>query len=509
MSAGKSEHDAKEIELKLEFDPADVSAILAHPLLVQETAETRELISVYYDTIDDALRKKGVFLRVRANGEGYLQTIKTAHDEAEFLERDEWECSLPSHVPDLDAASGTALEPLLTPEVCAALQPRFHTRIQRKKYLIDHEGTEVELVVDRGEVTADVRAAPICEVELELKSGDRRALFVLAKALAEDLRLTLGIKTKAERGFELLDDRDRAVQEAGPVRVTPDMTCGEAFRVIARNCLRQVLVNRPAMLEGRAEALHQMRVGLRRMRAAITLFGNMVAGAQCESIKAALKWIGGELGPARDLDVFAADVLEPLRAANPDDPSLAVIQRDFVGRRADAYARAIEAVGSSRFRGTLLDLAAWIEIGDWDREGNAVAERPVTTFAAGKLARMRRAIKKNGKALRKLSVAERHRLRIRAKRLRYATEFFAKSFAGGKSAKRRKTSLVALERLQDALGALNDIATRQTLLAPDTEDARLAHTNGDLAQDNNEKKWLKKAERAYERFADAKAFWKA
>lgn len=508
MAAGKPEREAKEIELKLTFDPADHGLIAAHPILEAAGAPSvRELISIYYDTADDVLRKAGVFLRVRATGDGYVQTIKTARGAGEFLERDEWECSLPTHTPDLDAAAGTALEPLLTDELRAALSPRFHTRFRRKAYQLDHEGAEVELAVDEGEITAGIKSAPICELELELKSGDRRALFSLAKTFAETVPLTLGVKTKAERGFELLDVGDNAFEKAQAVTVAPEMNCAQAFRTVARNCLRQVIVNAPAMCDGRPEALHQMRVGLRRLRAAITLFGDVVADRDLEAVEDSLKWIGGELGPARDLDVFAADILEPQRAAHPDDPELEAVYRDVMERRAAAYARAFEAGSSGRFRGALLDLGAWIEIGDW--ENNARAADPVTGYAAGKLSKLRRTIKKKAKDLRDLNAAERHKLRIRAKRLRYATEFFAATFTGKKSAKRQNKSLVALQCLQDALGTLNDIATRRALLAADGEDRMVARLAAPATGPDEEEKWIKEAERAYERFTGVKAFWKA
>lgn len=506
MAADRPGQGGKEIELKLECDPRDIDAVAAHPILTgaSHAPQVRELISIYYDTGEDVLRTAGVFLRVRATGDGYVQTIKTARGAGEFLERDEWECSLASHQPDLDAAVGTALEPLLTPEVRAALCPRVHTRFRRKAYHIDYDGAEIEAAVDQGEVTAGVKAAPICELELELKAGDRRAIFALAKELAETVPLTLGVKTKAERGFELLDDGDYAFEKARPLTVTPDMTCAQAFRAIARNCLRQIIVNAPAMRRRRPEALHQMRVGMRRLRAAISLFGDVVADEHREAIKGTLKWLGGELGPARDLDVFAADILEPQRAAHPGDSDLKAIYQDFMERRASAYARAVEAAGSTRFRSALLDLGAWIEIGDW--ADNVLAEGPVTTYAAEKLSKLRRGIKKKGKKLRGMRVEERHRLRIRAKRARYATEFFAATFNGKKSAKRQKKALVALQCLQDALGALNDMATRQSLLTVDNKGVRLPAPSDDGAK---EEKWLKEAEEAYERFVDVKPFWKA
>ena len=508
--AAKPEHEAKEIELKLVFDPADAEALLAHPFLARIPAapKKRELISVYYDTDDDALQREGVFLRVRSTGEGYVQTIKTARGAGEFLERDEWECRLANHAPNLDAATGTALAPLLTENVRAGLRPRFQTRFRREAYCIEYAGTEIELAVDQGEITAGAKAAPVSELELELKSGDRHTLFSLARTLVKSLPLTLGVKTKAERGFELLDGGDHTVEKARQVEISPDETCTEAFRIIARNCLRQILVNLPAMRARRPEALHQMRVGLRRLRAAITLFGDVVAGEQRQTVSNALTWITGELGPARDLDVFIADILVPQRASHADDPQVKAVYDDVLARRVAAYDRAIEATSSSRFRLALIDLGAWIEIGDWRGEENPFPEEPVAAYATEKLSSLRRAIKKKGENFRKLSVAERHRLRIRAKRLRYATEFFATTFVGARCDKRRRKSLVALQKLQDALGILNDISTRQALLA-EGGDALDESRRAMLVVDPGEEKgWRKEAKRAYARFADVKAFWK-
>ncbi len=512
MTAGNSEHEDKEIELKLEFDPADAPRILSHPVILasQAAPTTRELISVYYDTGNDVLRKAGVFLRVRATGEGYVQTIKTARGAAEYLERDEWEQSIPSHEPVLEAAEGTALAPLLTSEVRANLAPRFHTRFRRQTYWMRRDATEIELAVDQGEITAGVEAAPISEVELELKAGDRRELFRLARDLAETVPLYLALKTKAERGFELLDGGDFTVEKAGDVVITPDMSCAEAFRAVARSCLRQIVANAPAVRARRAEALHQMRIGLRRLRAGLWLFAAVVGDEDLEYIKGELRWITQELGRARDLDVFAADVLEPLRAALPDDPEIAEAHRDFIGRHAAAYDRATGAVGSDRFRKMLLDLAAWIEIGAWAAHGTpreaAPVDGPVTAYAAKQLSKLRRTIKKKGRGLRELIPSERHKLRIRAKRLRYATEFFAKTFPGKKSDKRHEKSLAALKDLQDSLGVLNDIAIRRALPEA-TEGLVLTHPQGDDTAE--EAKQLKAAKDAYGRFAKAKAFWKA
>ena len=155
----------------------------------------------------------------------------------------------------------------------------------------------------------------------------------------------------------------------------------------------------------------------------------------------------------------------------------------------------------------MLDLAEWIEIGPWTREVDSEHEarrsRPVAEHARKELRRLRKRIRSQGSDLDELSVGQLHRLRIRAKRLRYATEFFATTFPGAKAAKRREKSLAALKDLQDALGSLNDLAMRQTLIGEVTA----GHALGDYEASVD--RLLASAEKAYKKFARTKSFWKA
>jgi CHAD domain-containing protein len=154
----------------------------------------------------------------------------------------------------------------------------------------------------------------------------------------------------------------------------------------------------------------------------------------------------------------------------------------------------------------MLDLAEWIETGPWAVDDSKAREarrtRPVAEHAEEKLVRLRKRIRRRGVRLRDLTVAQRHRLRIRTKRLRYATEFFAITFPGEGRAKCRSESLDALKDLQDALGGLNDLATHRDLIASAPGSAsHLAEARAGTL--------LQKAEQAFARFAKTKAFWKA
>ena len=251
-----------------------------------------------------------------------------------------------------------------------------------------------------------------------------------------------------------------------------------------------------------------MRVGLRRLRAAIAIFSKLVADSERDRIKGELKWITTELGPARDLDVFAADVLKRPGKARAEHAELAEMRRVFDLNRAKAYGTAVGAVRSDRFRNLLLDIAEWIEVGPWtiDAALSERRERPVTEHAAEWLARMRKRIRKKGASLRQLDVAERHELRIKAKNLRYAIEFFAGIFPNETTAKRREAALASLRELQDSLGGLNDLAAREALIANGHDLA--GHAADLLASKQAEiDRLLDRAEAAHAAFAKVKSFW--
>src|SRR5438067_8708097 len=142
---------------------------------------------------------------------------------------------------------------------------------------------------------------------------------------------------------------------------------------------------------------------------------------------------------------------------------------DLAEQRLSSEERARNAVQSERFRQLSLRLATWLEIGDWRHpRTDLLRERgdtPVAISAAEQLRRRSKKIRKRGRLLAKLDQRGRHRLRIRAKKLRYAAEFFETVFPSKKSSKRRTAFLSALEDMQDCLGDLNDIAVHENLTA--------------------------------------------
>jgi triphosphatase len=146
--------------------------------------------------------------------------------------------------------------------------------------------------------------------------------------------------------------------------------------------------------------------------------------------------------------------------------------------------------------------------------------RSIAPAAADELRRRWKTILKRGRHLGALDPERRHKLRIQAKKLRYASEFFAGAFPRKKSVRRRQDFLAGLERLQDALGDLNDIAVHEEmskrLLEGSTANgnrrggrANKAFAAGRLSgrEEARVAAVLKDAEQAYTDFAKAKPFW--
>jgi inorganic triphosphatase YgiF len=508
----------KELEVKLDLAPDSLRALKKIPLLrAQNGAPRRRVeVSVYFDTDDHKLRKNGLMLRVRRVGGRYIQTIKANGHSAPF-ERDEWEAEIAGGEPDLSLAEGTALEPFMNKKFRRQLKPLFETRVRRTVYPIADDKNAIALAVDRGTIDTGMRSVPLCEIELELERGTATQLFDVARELTEALSARIGVKSKSERGYEIIDNKQELPAKAARIDLPPAATTRDAFKVVGLTCLKQVIDNEPALIKGDPEGVHQMRVGLRRLRAAMSLFAALLHDPQTLTIKAELKWLAGELGPARELEVLVQRVA-PMKRQRGRGRGMPSLSHDIAEQRDAALKRAQDAVRSTRYRSLTLDLTVWLETGQWTHPQDQVRDRgdlPVTVYAAEQLTRRWRKVRKKGKTLAKLDARSRHKLRIQSKKLRYAAEFFASLFSNKRVLKRRKRFLAALERLQDGLGDLNDIAVHEKHIAAMSVDHRRSNPSRAFAaglltgrEDARADAAITAANEAYVDLAKIKRFWR-
>ncbi|MFC3077282.1 CHAD domain-containing protein [Phenylobacterium terrae] len=499
-----------ETELKFILTAEALKALAAHPAL-RGPGQAERLRSVYFDTPDHLLRDRGLSLRVREMSKGFIQTVKRRAG-AGRVDRDEWEVETAGPTPNAAELKRTPVAEALDGAL-ERLKPLFATDVTRTTRYWTEADAVVEVSLDQGEIIAGEQSEPILELELELKQGEPESLFALAQDLARTAAAPLSYESKGDRGYRLAGHDGVAAQKAGQAGVRPGLAAAEAFRMVARNALSQTSANAEILVRRRnPEALHQLRVGLRRLRAAYSAFKPLLVGEEAERLKAETKWLASELNEARDLDVFLEQTFRPAERAEGEDATLQALGKWLTQAQGKAYERALAAVDSERFARLLLDTAAWIEVGSWSRDPATQGQReaPIEDFARPRLERRNRRLRKAGRDLRHLDAASRHELRIEAKKLRYAAEFFGEAY-GERPAKRRRAFIGALKRFQDALGELNDIAVarRSTAALVRNSGARLAFAAGLLVgqRSRDEADLLHRAEACYAALRRTRPFW--
>jgi len=468
--------DSEEVELKLECDAAGLAVLARHPWLAEVAegrATTRTLRNVYFDTPDLALWERGLVLRVREAGRRHSVGVKTrGRARGGLVARKEVEAVLAGDVPDprrlaRDRLFGAIPDARLRAAIERAaagkrLVPRVETRVRRTTRKLRQGTARIELALDVGEVRAGRHRIPIRELELERIAGSTRALFDVALRLANDVVLVPGPRGKAERGFERLAGREAPPSRAEVPVLARAASLDAALAAVFGECLRHVTANQPAAARGAdPEGVHQMRVGIRRLRSGLRLFRSELPVASVQALNRELGWLAGVLGEARDLDVFLGELMAPLRRSRPADRGLAALEEAARAARAEAYRALRGALASSRYATLALRLGRFVEGAEWHRRGAAPLVGPARPVVRRLLRHRAARLRLLGTHIGDLSAPDLHRLRIRAKRLRYGAELLAPLLGNEGPARAARR----LAELQDALGHLNDQATAEKLVA--------------------------------------------
>jgi inorganic triphosphatase YgiF len=454
---------ATEVELKFQLAPGRRAAV--ERALATRTAERVHLRARYFDTDDGRLAAAQLALRLRQEGDRWVQTLKGRGDG--LMQRLEDEVPLP-------AAGGTDAEPVPTLEpsrhdgthagraLQAALAggpaPRmvYGTDIRRLKRVLRLGGARIEVALDVGELIAGDARAAVCELEFELLDGPPQALFDLAGRWAARFGLVLDVTTKAERGQRLArGDRLAPVARAEEAALDPRWPLSQARARLVGASLAQALPNASALVgdAGGPDHLHQLRVGLRRLRTMLRAFGPADA-ARDETLSA----LFAALGSTRDADVLAltlAPAWQAAGAAGLAPPPPAPVPG------ADAALAALRAPTTAALWLQLLALATL------PRHDAAADDAPWSDAAVAAVARWRRPLRRGLRQWQGLDDERHHRLRKRLKRLRYLLD----ASAGLWPAKALAAELDALRPLQDAIGHWNDLVVARRHLADRLADA--------------------------------------
>lgn len=461
MADGTSEI---ETELKLRLSAKHVTRLLASPALRPQAGamppRAVRLRSIYFDTPDKALWRKGAALRLRLMRRRWVQTLKQAGTEQAGLHKhSETEQEVPGPSPVLDLLPDALRQTLAGQE--ESLSPVFESEIRRTIVPLHlGEGQEIEVAIDRGRIKTAEASEPVCEVELEVKQGSASSAFDLALALHDDVPFALEHRTKAERGYALAEHLPLQARMAQAVDLAAETPANQALALAAAEGLRQICANEAIARQGEdIEGVHQMRVGLRRLRVALSLANKARPDPMCATLRGELSWIGGVLGKARDLDVFMAETLAPLQATIGEDRELAELASLVDALRRAAYDELRAALDSPRYTKAQLQIGRWIA--ELEAPSPDLPDWPALIEVAVPMLRKRRGqIRKFVERHGWQTKTDLHELRLHAKKLRYAAAFYAPLFPR----KRTKTFIACLAELQDVLGRAHDGEVVRALL---------------------------------------------
>ena len=481
-----------EIELKFQIPAARREAVAR--AVATRTARGVSLRAQYFDTADRALVRAGLALRVRKEGRRWVQTLKGAGDG--IWQRLEHEVVLrvpAGTTPTADPAlhdgtpAGEALRRALGD---GALNLRYGTQVMRTQRLLRAPGCVVELAFDQGELISGDARWPLCELEFELKAGDAVAMVEVAARWVQRFGLTLDVRTKAERGERLARGvRLGAPLKAQPLRLDKGVCGPAALRAIVTNCLLQVLGNASDIAhedDTLPEHLHQLRVGLRRLRSALREL--LPLSPQVPTVWGdALTQLFARLGSARDRDALAQTLLPALHAAGASGLELPRFEPEAAAREA------LCEPATTRL---------WLELVAFAAAGGGSGE-PAKPLLQQRLSRLFRQVRRDAAGFEAMDDAARHRLRKRLKRLRYLSEFAASLYR----AKAVRRFLAQLSPAQEALGEYNDISVARALFDPVApHDAMAMFALGWLARERDVA--IARCKRTMAGLRDAPPFWR-
>ena len=444
-----------EIEFKLSCTP-ETASLLGRQLtrLTGGSPLRLKLQNTYYDTPQQNLRAAGIALRIRQQGDLSLQTVKCAGQvSGGFSSRPEWETPYTGRFDFTAIDDETTRQQLETlarlPGYRAMLDTNFSRHIWHWR---PEAGTQIEIVLDRGRILAGGKQEAICELELELVEGPPERLLDLVARLGSLAPIFPAPLSKATRGSLLLSGTSKAPLAEPPA--TGD--AASAFTALAQACLDQISLNLPAnYAHFAAENVHQVRVGLRRLRALLKLFRPLLREKWClQEITDGARSHMRALAPARNLQVVLDDIIRPA-ADMVEARAWQRLEQRLASQAEGAFAEARTYLVSQGFAHWLLHTSLALHVPPLHGKAQTLAWPACGRQLVG------RQLKAYAKRLRqtKPSPESLHELRKDGKHLRYQLDVTGLAQTqDGKALARR------LAQLQGRLGQLNDLYSATDIL---------------------------------------------
>ncbi|TCZ56263.1 CYTH and CHAD domain-containing protein [Roseicella aquatilis] len=324
----------------------------------------------------------------------------------------------------------------------------------------------VQATLLHGKLRAVADEMPVARLLLE---GSPAAVLGLATRLAADLPLLPPHAALAEAGRALARGEAPRARRRGPPDLAGAATVEEALLGAIGHLLEVMLHFAPRCRpEAGPEGVHQMRVGLRRLRSVLKVFRPAARCPALGEFDAGLKALADRLGPARDWDVFLRGLGAQVAEAMPGEKRIAALLKAAEAKRQAAYGALRVELDGPGFRRLVLAGLALLLQRPWRAveaeempDRLAALEEPLPEFAAALLDKRWHKLCSEGEDIEDHSAEALHEVRLEAKRLRYAAELFAPLWPG-KATRRFQKRLSAL---QEDLGIANDTAVARGLVA--------------------------------------------
>ncbi|MHA3103478.1 CHAD domain-containing protein [Acinetobacter sp. ANC 3791] len=444
------------VEIELKFQVPMIHRVDVSQVFNNKNAQPIHVKTQYYDTVERKLSAAKLQLQLVLQANHWVQTLIC--EDARHLGYLEHQVSLgKTDAPQLDVSlhrgtpAGAILLEILADET-QTLTLQFETDIVRTLHNIEDQDSQVEVALDVGEIRTEKDHLPIYELRFELKTGSADRLFSLVADWVQRYELWLDIRCRSARGDQLRQGLKAlpAIQARNPV-LAKKLPAEIALREMIVSCLQQILPNIAEMMTetNEAEHVHQARVGIRRLRSALRVFGHWSKQTD-QTWEVTLKTLFNQLGTIRDRDALEEKLLPKLRAAGAPYVKLPV--------QAQPHQEKIHTFKDSSYTRLWLALIQFIQA-PFDKQHQQNIDDDLIELASAEIKHMYRQLLKDAENCLDLNDMMWHRMRKRLKRLRYCVEFVSSLY----DKKLVRQYLSALSPVQDILGQYNDVLIAEAL----------------------------------------------
>lgn len=459
-----SKHTETELKLRCTDESVWEKIMTAEALTnlaVPGTAKTEQLEARYFDTTNHSLQNAKLAYRVRREGEVWVATVKSGGSSKGGLHaRQEWNIAVGSEEPDitvfLNTEVGSRLQEVIGDQI---LEPILITRFERQILeVIMHDGATIEVAADKGEIIAGEKTAPILEVELELKSGQPRDLFLLGAALAKEYPLLPEPDSKYYRGLLLAGLSTEIPRRNELPQVDKSRPVGEVLRVVLVDLIAQVLLAQRSFLEHKEQPglVHELRICLRRLRSVLEFSEPLTVIKEYSHYQDELRMFGRKVEALRELDVAYCSWHHFLDYQMVSMDGKIWLGEVLTEKRSQEAEKIYAEYNSGLTTSTLLGL--WAELLDEDCQHIIPHDCTVDDYVITGLLNWLRIVGKQEKSVEWTDAENVHKIRLWVKKIRYTMEVLQPDLKG------TPRLLLKLEKLQDTLGIISDAKSTEGLL---------------------------------------------